>query len=275
MLHLHTQANESLAVVDDRHGLHEPQPGRPRRPGVRPRPDPARRRAQDRRRPRARSRGAAAASARGCSRARRRAGAADAADGPLRRQHAQRRRHRGRQGRGRAPLRRVGQHAMASTTSSRPSTQVDDGAVDDDRDRRASTATTSRPNCAPAASGPTSLRVRRPHRGRPAAVPRRRRLRGVHDQLRGPRRPAPAPGSGRAAADGRRLRLRWRGRLEDGGARAHAEGDVGRGRPGGTSFMEDYTYHFGPGEPKVLGAHMLEVCPSITTRPCRASRSTR
>jgi L-arabinose isomerase len=34
-------------------------------------------------------------------------------------------------------------------------------------------------------------------------------------------------------------------------------------RPGGISFMEDYTYHFGPGEPKILGAHMLEVCPSI------------
>ncbi|MEP7054710.1 MAG: L-arabinose isomerase [Actinomycetota bacterium] len=34
-------------------------------------------------------------------------------------------------------------------------------------------------------------------------------------------------------------------------------------RPGGTSFMEDYTYHLGPGEPKVLGAHMLEVCPTI------------
>lgn len=32
---------------------------------------------------------------------------------------------------------------------------------------------------------------------------------------------------------------------------------------GGTSFMEDYTYHFGPGTPKVLGAHMLEVCPTI------------
>jgi L-arabinose isomerase len=31
----------------------------------------------------------------------------------------------------------------------------------------------------------------------------------------------------------------------------------------GTSFMEDYTYHFAPGEPKILGAHMLEVCPSI------------
>jgi len=36
------------------------------------------------------------------------------------------------------------------------------------------------------------------------------------------------------------------------------------GSHGGTSFMEDYTYHFGPGEPKVLGAHMLEVCPSIS-----------
>jgi L-arabinose isomerase len=27
--------------------------------------------------------------------------------------------------------------------------------------------------------------------------------------------------------------------------------------------MEDYTYHFGPGEPLLLGAHMLELCPSI------------
>jgi L-arabinose isomerase len=36
-----------------------------------------------------------------------------------------------------------------------------------------------------------------------------------------------------------------------------------QGLPGGTSFMEDYTYHLGPGAPKVLGAHMLEVCPSI------------
>jgi L-arabinose isomerase len=38
---------------------------------------------------------------------------------------------------------------------------------------------------------------------------------------------------------------------------------VGAGLPGGTSFMEDYTYHWGPGEAKILGAHMLEVCPSI------------
>jgi L-arabinose isomerase len=32
---------------------------------------------------------------------------------------------------------------------------------------------------------------------------------------------------------------------------------------GGTSFMEDYTYHFDPANMTVLGAHMLEVCPSI------------
>ncbi|WP_433281556.1 L-arabinose isomerase [Micromonospora sp. CA-244673] len=35
------------------------------------------------------------------------------------------------------------------------------------------------------------------------------------------------------------------------------------GLPGGTSFMEDYTYHLEPGRQLVLGAHMLEVCPSI------------
>jgi L-arabinose isomerase len=38
---------------------------------------------------------------------------------------------------------------------------------------------------------------------------------------------------------------------------------ISEGQSGGTSFMEDYTYHFGPGEPKILGAHMLEICPSI------------
>ena len=35
------------------------------------------------------------------------------------------------------------------------------------------------------------------------------------------------------------------------------------GVKGGTSFMEDYTYHLHPGGMKVLGAHMLEICPSI------------
>ncbi|MBD3918877.1 L-arabinose isomerase [Paenibacillus sp. PR3] len=35
-----------------------------------------------------------------------------------------------------------------------------------------------------------------------------------------------------------------------------------------TSFMEDYTYHFEPGNEMILGAHMLEVCPTISaTKP--------
>jgi L-arabinose isomerase len=39
------------------------------------------------------------------------------------------------------------------------------------------------------------------------------------------------------------------------------------GLRGGTSFMEDYTYNFA-GEPKTLGSHMLEICPSIaSSRP--------
>jgi L-arabinose isomerase len=38
---------------------------------------------------------------------------------------------------------------------------------------------------------------------------------------------------------------------------------MSNGLKGGTSFMEDYTYHFDPKGMRVLGAHMLEVCPSI------------
>ncbi|GAA2695672.1 MULTISPECIES: L-arabinose isomerase [Actinosynnema] len=38
---------------------------------------------------------------------------------------------------------------------------------------------------------------------------------------------------------------------------------MGEGTGKGTSFMEDYTYHLVPGEEKILGAHMLEVCPTI------------
>jgi L-arabinose isomerase len=41
---------------------------------------------------------------------------------------------------------------------------------------------------------------------------------------------------------------------------------MGTGMTGGTSFMEDYTYHFPQkGIDCVLGAHMLEVCPSIAS----------
>ena len=38
---------------------------------------------------------------------------------------------------------------------------------------------------------------------------------------------------------------------------------MAEGLPGGTSFMEDYTYDLTPGQERILGAHMLEVCPSI------------
>jgi L-arabinose isomerase len=44
------------------------------------------------------------------------------------------------------------------------------------------------------------------------------------------------------------------------------------GLKGGNSFMEDYTYHFEPGNSLVLGAHMLEICESIAdgTPSCEA-----
>ena len=104
-------------------------------------------------------------------------------------------------------------------------------------------------------------------------LPRGRRLRRVHRHLRGPRRPRPAPGHRGPAADGRRLRLRGRGRLEDRRSRPGDEGDGDR--PAGRHVL-----HGGlhlpprPGRAEVLGAHMLEVCPSIAAagRPARSIR---
>ena len=40
---------------------------------------------------------------------------------------------------------------------------------------------------------------------------------------------------------------------------------IAEGLPGGTSFMEDYTYHLNPKGSLVLGAHMLEICESIAS----------
>ncbi len=43
---------------------------------------------------------------------------------------------------------------------------------------------------------------------------------------------------------------------------------MGYGLPGGASLMEDYTYDMTPGNELILGAHMLEVCPTLTaTKP--------
>ena len=52
-------------------------------------------------------------------------------------------------------------------------------------------------------------------------------------------------------------------------ALVHAMKVMAAGLKGGVSFMEDYTYHFSPAGDKVLGAHMLEVCPSIASGKSR------
>jgi L-arabinose isomerase len=44
---------------------------------------------------------------------------------------------------------------------------------------------------------------------------------------------------------------------------------MGSGLPGGASLMEDYTYHLVPGEELSLGAHMLEVSPSLSSKKAR------
>jgi L-arabinose isomerase len=48
-------------------------------------------------------------------------------------------------------------------------------------------------------------------------------------------------------------------------AMVHAVKVMAEGLEGGTSFMEDYTYHLDPAGAQVLGAHMLEVCESIAS----------
>ncbi len=44
---------------------------------------------------------------------------------------------------------------------------------------------------------------------------------------------------------------------------------MAQGLSGGTSFMEDYTYHLESGKEAVLGAHMLEICPTLASKKPR------
>jgi L-arabinose isomerase len=44
---------------------------------------------------------------------------------------------------------------------------------------------------------------------------------------------------------------------------------MGSGLPGGASLMEDYTYDLVAGDEKILGAHMLEVAPSLSSQRAR------
>ena len=217
------------AVVADRHGLHEPQPGRARRPRVRLHPDPARRRPQDRRR--ARRPTPRRGTGRGLD-ARRRAGgrppsrcgwpgsATTCATSPSPRATRSRR--------------SCASASRSTPTASTTWSAVVDAVPDADVDALVAEYDDAYDVVARAAPGRGPARVaalRGPQRAGPAGLPRRRRLHRVHHELRGPRRAASAARPRRPAADGRRLRLRRRGRLEDLGAAARAQGDVaGPGR---------------------------------------------
>ncbi|MCF8363553.1 MAG: L-arabinose isomerase [Prolixibacteraceae bacterium] len=49
----------------------------------------------------------------------------------------------------------------------------------------------------------------------------------------------------------------------------HILKQMSAGLEGGSSFMEDYTYHMNPANEGVLGSHMLEICPSIAAKKPR------
>ena len=75
-----------------------------------------------------------------------------------------------------------------------------------------------------------------------------------------------AAGPRRAAADGGRLRLRRRGRLEDGRARAHRERHGGGPARRRVASWRTTPTTSRPDRELILGAHMLEVSPSLTTQ---------
>ena len=150
------------------------------------------------------------------ARRRRLARCADAADRPLRRQHARGRGHRGRQGRGADAARLLGQRLRRGRSRRARAEAVSDAEVDALVDEYEATLRPSRRSSAPGGERHASLRDGGADRDRPARLPRRRRVQR--------RSPTPSrictastqlPGLARPAADGRRLRLRRRGRLED------------------------------------------------------------
>ena len=252
----------------DRHGLHEPEPGRPRRPRVRVHRGPAAARAQGRRRPLGRRGGPGPHRRVGAGRLRP-ARLGDRQDRALRRQHARGRGHRGRQGRGPATPRLQHQRLRRRRPRRARSTRPRDAEVDelvatylDEYDVV--------PELRPGGDRADALRDGARIELGPAAVPRRRRLHRLHDHVRGPARPDPAARARRPAADARRLRLRRRGRLED---RVDGPGDEGHGRGARRAACRSWrttrTTCRTPAT-SVLGAHMLEVCESIAGGPAAA-----
>ena len=241
LLHLHTQANVALPWADDRLRLHEPEPGRARRPRVRLHPDQAGAAAQDRRRARVRPAG-------------RRAGGdldpggggvggdPDAASWPgsattcgsWPSPRATRPR----------PRRCSASRSTPGASTTWPAAVADAAPADVDalvaeyQDTYDVATELQRRKGAPSVAA-----RRRGDRARAAVLPRRRRIRRLHDQLRGPGRPEAAARPGRPAADGGRLRVRRRGRLEDGRA---GPGGQGHGRRPARRRVADGGLHLRP-----------------------------
>ena len=234
-------------VGGDRHGLHEPEPVRARRPGVRVHRDAD----------------AAAAARRSsgtgsdptvierigtwCAGGLRLARGADARGRPLRRQHAPGRGHRGRQGRGAAQARRLGRTATASASWSRRCNGVPDAEVDRlvARVRGAVRGRARAP--ARAASAASRCATRRESRPGLRAFLEAGGFKAFTDTFEDLAACRSCPGIAvqRLMADGYGF---------------GAEGDwktaalvrilkvMAAGLDGGTSFMEDYTYHLAPDE---------------------------
>ena len=188
---------------------------------------------------------------------------ADAAGRALRRQHAPGRRHRRRQGRGADPARLLGERLRRR----RPGRRGRAPSPDADGRRAASTSTRTRTSsCRRCARGGDAARVAA-RRGADRAGSARRFSRRAASRR--------SPTRSRILHGLKQLPGIAVQRLMADGYGFGGEGDwktaalvritkvMGAGLAGGTSFMEDYTYHLAPDGPKVLGAHMLEVCPSI------------
>ena len=185
------------------------------------------------------------ASARGRARPLGRARAAPPAAGPLRRQHARRRRHRGRQGRGAAALRRLGQHLRRQ----RPGRRRRRGRRRRHRQARRRVRRhlrASRPSCCPAATG-TSRCATAP--GSSSACARSSTDGGfgaftTNFEDLGGLRQLPGLAVQRLMADGYGFGGEgdWKTSVL-----LRAVKVMAAGLPGGTSFMEDYTYHLVPG----------------------------
>ena len=185
--------------------------------------------------------------------------------GPVRRQHARRRGHRGRQGRGAAALRRLGQHlrrqrprrgrstrsATTTSTSWSPSTP---------------TPTASRPSCCPDGERHESLR----YGARIELGLRSFLTEGGFNAFTtnfedlGGLRQLPGLAVQRLMADGYGFGGEgdWKTsvllRAHEGDGRRPARRHLASWRTTPTTWY--------PGEEKILGAHMLEVCPTITAQ---------